>query len=482
MSIYFHKPLPLFGSSLAGAEQEWFTQIRREIDLFYSNTGKEVVFDNFVKTLELIERAKSHLGLRKSSAVFQEIIFYLRAKLLSADPYIVRSTYILLDYLVKNGGPLIHNAINNVRVMKTITTIARINYFNDHGKGSKMVADCALDIIQGWGEAFEKEFKDTRYQNIINAFHNLRRKYGLVYPRKSYCSSRVKIFLGRSSKFRYEYDFVPEDAKTQEQSGSGRTAGFSDDPDLLEFSDLELGSPRDVLNETVLLHVSAPPVDYSYNSYHSAPPPQMQMQMQMQTHQHVGPLSYNRYDGGFDKSTPLEIIPHGMLPATLVENSCTDLRMLERDNADTLQLSLKQTSSSKKRQEDSYAISINEEMKSFDAIDIAQHRYSLSGERSQKKEGAYRGPSFSSRDEDPDYSAPQPRRDSGSGNNPFDLESPLHHPRPTEEPEGGPGQDRRRSSKSSYFDPSSDPDNVITFFGTQRVVRKAKSEKKSYAL
>ena len=150
MSIYFHKPVHLFGSSLSGGERERFNEIRKEIDIFYSNSGGEIVFDNFVKTLELIERTKSHLGLKKSSNVFEEIVFYLRMKLLSTDPYVVRSTYTLLDYLVKNGGPLVHNAINNVRVMKTITTIARVNYFNDHGKGSKMVADCALDFIQGF--------------------------------------------------------------------------------------------------------------------------------------------------------------------------------------------------------------------------------------------------------------------------------------------------------------------------------------------
>ena len=319
-------------------------------------------------------------------------------------------------------------------------------------------------------------------------FHNLRNKYGIVYPRKSYCSSRVKIFLGRSSKFRYEYDFVPEETKAQEQQAhisSGRTAGFSDDPDLLDFSDLEIGigntpvsSERDVLNETVMLRISPPSEEYNYNAY----------AQQQQQHQlvplHQTPPPYHRLG-----AKQLYYPPPTAPPEDSFESRRTDLRVLERDNADTLHLSLMQTSSSKKRQQqDSYSITINEEKMSFDTIDFSQ--------RSCRPPETYLGPSFSSRDnnslEPPNsYLTAQQSDRYGSSTNPFDQDSPLHSPLPSAEPAGTQGSDNSSNNRSrhpAYFDPSSDPNNVITFYGTQRVVRKAPSarattsEKKSYAL
>ena len=136
-----------------------------------------------LQIVDLIENAKHNLSEAGSMKVTKKTIIYLRVSLSSNELHIVKMTLILIDILVKNGGYHLHVAIGNKKFMKAMTKNI-IQLSASANADYRIAGILALDIMQGWGEAFTVTLERIKLNPFIaKTYHKLRFQYGFRYPR-----------------------------------------------------------------------------------------------------------------------------------------------------------------------------------------------------------------------------------------------------------------------------------------------------------
>lgn len=120
-----------------------------------------------------------------------EVMSLFRKKLAASTPRTVVLTLRLLEALVNNCGTKWHQLMNDPKICNDITHVAR-KYIRRPGSDNREVADVALDLVQGWGEAFLPKRK--QYPNIVETYFTLR-KEGLPFKtNQQFDPNRMQIF------------------------------------------------------------------------------------------------------------------------------------------------------------------------------------------------------------------------------------------------------------------------------------------------
>ena len=188
----FHVPKSMLGLTILSAVgKDHFRVIRINIEK-YSNNKFHIsrllqIVDDFDKT-----KCLGHAG---SMQVLDQIITYLRIKLLLSDIYVVEKVAVLLDTLVKNCQYRVHLLVGSRVFMKTFGVVTR-QLITDERKHHCKVGARMLDILQGWGEAFSQNNRFKIYPHIVETYQKMQSKYGIAYQRAHFDPSRVPIFLG----------------------------------------------------------------------------------------------------------------------------------------------------------------------------------------------------------------------------------------------------------------------------------------------
>jgi len=152
--VYFHVPKRFLGSFLDEGKKVVYDKIIILIDNYYkspitNSTGPHHLLIEIVDEIEATKR----FGTVPSLPIIDEIINYLRIKLLSNDTSTVTRTLILLDVLVKNCQFRIHYAIGRKRFMKTLSKVCRY-HLKKNSIRDQQVGELACDIIQHWAQCF----------------------------------------------------------------------------------------------------------------------------------------------------------------------------------------------------------------------------------------------------------------------------------------------------------------------------------------
>ena len=82
---------------------------------------------DLLKIVDVID-GSIKLGIQDSVIMLEEVVKYLRLKVLSTDSSTIFYTMVLIDMLMKNCGYRIHMLIARVRFMKTISIVTRRLY------------------------------------------------------------------------------------------------------------------------------------------------------------------------------------------------------------------------------------------------------------------------------------------------------------------------------------------------------------------
>jgi hypothetical protein len=121
----------------------------------------------------------------------QDVTLVIRKKLRASQHKVVIMALRLLETLTTNCGDYWYMALNDPKMTGDLAGCAR-KFANKSGADNKDVSDTALDIIQGWGEAFLSRKK--QFPNIVELYFNLR-KEGLPFKvDRQFDPSRVPIF------------------------------------------------------------------------------------------------------------------------------------------------------------------------------------------------------------------------------------------------------------------------------------------------
>jgi len=180
--------------------------------------------------LEVCDRIKGseRFGSEKSIKAIQAIIDWLRVQLLvTGRPGSrldrIEYTYVVLDAIVKNCGYRAHLCVEKREVMKTLSLVAR--RLNDRPvdafpiRQSFHVASLALDILQGWGEAFTQ--RRGMYPNIFGTYQKLKFKYKVRFSRPDFDPTRVPIFLGPVSRAERTLAIAARESAESERGRAG---------------------------------------------------------------------------------------------------------------------------------------------------------------------------------------------------------------------------------------------------------------------
>jgi hypothetical protein len=180
------------GSKLEGKDRILFENVKQLIDRYlsiYINQSLLVEINDFI--------LKNICVSRSSYVILNELMKYLRIKLLSNNTDIIQHVMILLDFLVKNSVDYkVHLFIGQRKMMKTISVVGRRqrNKPSFTGYGHQETADIIFDCIQAWGEAFYS--RREVYPHIWATYAKLRHQYHIRFPRPYFDPTRVPIFLG----------------------------------------------------------------------------------------------------------------------------------------------------------------------------------------------------------------------------------------------------------------------------------------------
>lgn len=187
-----HVPKSMLGLTITSAVgKEHFRVIRINIEKYANNKF------HISRLLQIVDDfdATKCLGHAASMQVLDQIMTYLRIKLLLSDIYVVEKVAVLLDTLVKNCQYRVHLLVGSRTFMKTFGVVTRQLLADEREKHCKVGARL-LDILQGWGEAFSQKNRFKIYPHIVETYHKMQSKYGYTYQRAHYDPSRVPIFLG----------------------------------------------------------------------------------------------------------------------------------------------------------------------------------------------------------------------------------------------------------------------------------------------
>jgi VHS domain len=188
----FHVPKSLLGLTISSnVGKEHFRVIRINIEK-YSNNNFHI--SRLLQIVDDFDGTKC-LGHARSIQVLNQIVTYLRIKLLLSDIYVVEKVAVLLDTLVKNCQYRVHLLVGSRIFMKTFGVVTR-QLLSDERKQHYKVGARMLDILQGWGEAFSHKNRIKIYPHIVETYHKMQSKYGFTYQRAHFDPSRVPIFLG----------------------------------------------------------------------------------------------------------------------------------------------------------------------------------------------------------------------------------------------------------------------------------------------
>lgn len=95
-----------------------------------------------------------------------------------------------MDVLVKNCQFRVHNSIGRRKIMKTLSRVARRRVTSD----SIVISDLALDIVQGWAQAFKP--RRALFPFMVSTYVSLKHKHCIKFIRPDHDDTRVPIFLG----------------------------------------------------------------------------------------------------------------------------------------------------------------------------------------------------------------------------------------------------------------------------------------------
>lgn len=204
--VYIHQPISWLCQGLTDAASQFYSAVKTDIKKVYARRSIELteIALLLLQVSDKIEEMKVKLNAKDCRECCEQIVWYLRIKLLHADGLKVRTTFIVLDFLVKNNQNQIHYQLNRRRVMKTIGIVVRTNYF----QGDSRISSLGLDIIQSWYIAFLP--RAQMFQNIIDTYLKLKYKYCCRFPRAE-TEERVKIFLGPNCFYETSYSSIPVD-------------------------------------------------------------------------------------------------------------------------------------------------------------------------------------------------------------------------------------------------------------------------------
>ena len=142
--------------------------------------------------------------------VMSEFFDYLRAKLLSDIPTKVQASINVADTLIKNASSYGRNAhyiyhlAGDERFIKTLTRRAKQLVCTPVPADMRAVGKLALDCLQAWGEAFSTEDRKHIYK-FMSAYHQLRDKHHIMFPRAPFDPERVPIFLAPLGQWEQEF-------------------------------------------------------------------------------------------------------------------------------------------------------------------------------------------------------------------------------------------------------------------------------------
>ena len=136
-------------------KKQAFDKLIKLIDQYYLSAMKNSTgpHDLLLAIVDEMDETK-RFGTVPSLPIVNEVINYLRIKLLSNDTSTVTRTIILLDVLVKNCQFRIHYYVGKKKFMKTFSKVTRYYLKNKINEKNNQVGDFAKDVIQHWAQAF----------------------------------------------------------------------------------------------------------------------------------------------------------------------------------------------------------------------------------------------------------------------------------------------------------------------------------------
>jgi hypothetical protein len=137
----FTFPTSWIGRLLQPNQKRLFDLLVKEVDRYFDSNAKE---KNMLEILDVIEETKG-IGINESIPVLDELITFLRHKILYNESLIVYYTMILLDVMVKNSGYRVHILVGRKTFMKTLSLTARRNLAK-RGISNQRVAEIIIGI------------------------------------------------------------------------------------------------------------------------------------------------------------------------------------------------------------------------------------------------------------------------------------------------------------------------------------------------
>ena len=267
--VFIHQPISWLCQGLSDAASHFYSTLKAGIKKVYARRSIELteIAVLLLHVSDEIEEMKVKLNAKDCRECCEQILWYLRIKLLHADGMKVRTTFIILDFLVKNNQNQIHYQLNRRRVMKTIGIVIRTNYFHGDNRTSAL----GLDIIQSWYIAFTP--RAQMFPNIIDTYLKLKYKYCCKFPR-SELEERVKIFLGPNCYYETSYLNIPTDLLINSAISNDESTGPLAPEEAKEISDQDLIQFDDIVSVegTTALATSNNQVEQTWYNYCANPP------------------------------------------------------------------------------------------------------------------------------------------------------------------------------------------------------------------
>jgi hypothetical protein len=174
---------------LNDAEKEKFVAIKSCIKSILFNRNA-----SFAKMLEVSDFLQASIALGKESCnrISSQAIEFLRLHLSHELAQTVLNAVLLCDFLAKNANFVVHDHFGQKLFMKTMKSVG-LKFYYSHDEEKRTIGTVIMDIIQGWGEAFEP--RKSHYPHIYGTYIKLKHKYKIKFPRIDYDPDRVPIFL-----------------------------------------------------------------------------------------------------------------------------------------------------------------------------------------------------------------------------------------------------------------------------------------------
>ena len=172
--VDFHKPVAWHGSSLLGRDKEWFLRVAEKLVQLCEMTKREVILPYVISMVDDVNNYSVGTGNNRAKLeALNEFFSLIRIRLLSAGKVsdVERSAW-FCDAMIKNAkDSVIYSLIGSTKFLKTLSKVARrclVVRPDIGGFERNRVGRLILDIIQGWGEAFDEI---VEYRERYPEFH-----------------------------------------------------------------------------------------------------------------------------------------------------------------------------------------------------------------------------------------------------------------------------------------------------------------------